>query len=138
MNSHRQSRWLNDELDESIGHSTKELSLEQFSALKRHPLEGERLLMDLGGMGGVSLDIVRHHHEKLNGKGYPDGLKGEQISPIVRVVTITYIFDALTTNRPDRKGLTTFEALKLMAGNMGSELDLVLLRKFIEMMGTRS
>lgn len=124
------------QLDDAISRSPRELSLEQFNTLKRHPLEGERLLMDLGGLGGVALDIVRHHHEKLNGKGYPDGLKGDQISPIVRVVTITDVFDALTTNRPDREALSTFEALKLMGGKMGAELDMNLLRKFIEMMGT--
>jgi HD-GYP domain-containing protein (c-di-GMP phosphodiesterase class II) len=124
-------------LDDEISQSTRELSIKQFTALKRHPLEGERLLMDLGGLGGVALDIVRHHHEKLNGKGYPDGLKGSEISPIVRVVTITDVFDALTTKRPDRKALTTFEALKLMGSNMGDELDMQLLRKFIEMMGAQ-
>ena len=94
------------------------------------------LVCGLAGLGGVALDIVRHHHEKLNGKGYPDGLKGDQISPIVRVVTITDVFDALTTNRPDRKALSSFEALKLMGSKMGGELDTDLLRKFIEMMGT--
>ncbi len=125
------------QLDDGISQSTRELSMQQFTALKRHPLEGERLLMDLGGLGGVALDIVRHHHEKLNGKGYPDGLKGDEISPIVRVVSITDVFDGLTTNRPDRKALTTFEALKLMGSKMGDELDMQLLRKFIEMMGAQ-
>ena len=60
------------------------------------------------------LPIIRHHHEKWDGSGYPDGLKGEQIPLTARILQITDIYDALSTDRPYRKALPTEKALAIM------------------------
>ena len=86
-------------------------------------------------MSDLGLDIVRHHHEKMDGTGYPDGLLGEEIKPYSRICTIADVFDALTTNRSYRKPFSTFEALKLMRNEMRDEIDMDFLRVFIELMG---
>ena len=58
-----------------------------------------------------ALDVIRHHHEKLDGSGYPDGLKGADISPVARIMAVADIYDALVTDRPYRRGMTKEEAL---------------------------
>jgi putative two-component system response regulator len=60
------------------------------------------------------LPIIRHHHEKQDGSGYPDGLKGEQVPLTARILQITDIYDALTTDRPYRKALPVDQALSIM------------------------
>jgi len=60
------------------------------------------------------LPIIRHHHEKWNGSGYPDGLKGDQIPLTARILQITDIYDALTTDRPYRKALSQEKAFAIM------------------------
>ncbi len=81
--------------------------------MEQHPVVGERICSPLKSFREV-LPIIRHHHEKLDGTGYPDGLKGEQIPITARVMTIVDIFDSLTTNRPYRKALSPGEAFRIM------------------------
>ena len=82
--------------------------------MEQHPIVGERICAPLRSFRDV-LPIIRHHHEKMDGSGYPDGLKGEQIPITVRVITIVDIFDSLTTNRPYRKALSPKEALRILS-----------------------
>ena len=77
--------------------------------MEAHPVIGERICAPLKSFTLV-LPIIRHHHEKLDGSGYPDGLKGDQIPLMVRVLTTVDIYDALTTDRPYRKALSPEEA----------------------------
>ena len=58
-----------------------------------------------------ALDVIRHHHEKLDGSGYPDGLKGADISAVARIMAVADIYDALVTDRPYRRGMAKEEAL---------------------------
>ena len=81
------------------------------------------------------MDVVHHHHEKLDGSGYPEGLSGEELSPFARICTITDIFDALTTRRAYKDSLGSFPALRLMQEEFGAKLDKGLFRVFVEMMG---
>ena len=81
--------------------------------LRRHPVVGERICAPLKSFQLV-LPIIRHHHEKLNGSGYPDGLKGEQIPLTARVLQIVDVYDALTTERPYKRALSIEEALRMM------------------------
>lgn len=81
--------------------------------MELHPLTGERICAPLKSFRHV-LPIIRHHHEKLDGTGYPDGLKGDQIPATARILTIVDIFDALTTDRPYRSALPREEALGIM------------------------
>ena len=111
------------------------LSPEQWEEMKRHPGLGHEILSATGNFGEIALDIIRHHHEKLPGSGYPDGLSGDEISTFVRMVTITDIFDALTTNRPFQKAQSTFDALSTMTSQISDDLDPVLFKRFVDLMG---
>ena len=81
--------------------------------MREHPVAGERICAPLKSFRLV-LPIIRHHHEKWNGSGYPDGLKGEQIPLTARILQIADIYDALTTERPYRRALPVTEALETM------------------------
>ncbi len=85
------------------------LTPEEWAVMKQHPVLGERICSPLKSFRHV-LPIIRHHHEKLDGSGYPDGLQGEQIPLTARVLTTVDIYDALTTERPYRKALSPEEA----------------------------
>jgi len=85
------------------------LSPEEWLIMKQHPVLGERICSPLKSFRHV-LPIIRHHHEKLDGTGYPDGLKGEKIPLTARILTTVDIYDALTTERPYREALSSEEA----------------------------
>ena len=83
---------------------------EEWKIMREHTVIGERICMPLRSFHLVSR-IIRHHHEKLDGTGYPDGLKGDQIPKLAKVLQLTDVFDALTTDRPYRRGVSVEEAL---------------------------
>ena len=85
----------------------------EWAVMKEHPVTGERICSPLKSFRLV-LPIIRHHHEKLDGSGYPDGLRGDKIPLTARILQITDIYDALVTDRPYRKALHHDEALETM------------------------
>jgi cyclic di-GMP phosphodiesterase len=89
------------------------LSAEEWEIVQRHPLIGEQICAPLKSFRSL-LPIIRHHHEKLDGSGYPDHIKADQIPVTARVLQITDVYDALTTERPYKPALTTEEALRTM------------------------
>lgn len=89
------------------------LTAEERKIMEQHTIMGERICAPLRSFRHV-LPIIRHHHEKRDGSGYPDGLKGEQIPLTARILQIADIYDALTTERPYKKALPTQEAFAIM------------------------
>jgi putative two-component system response regulator len=89
------------------------LTEEEWKLIKEHPAVGERICAPLKSFRLV-LPIIRHHHEKLDGTGYPDGLRGEAIPITARVLQIVDVYDALTTERPYKKAFTIVDALQTM------------------------
>ncbi len=89
------------------------LTDEEFKVIKGHPAVGEGICRPLKSFRLV-LPIIRHHHEKMDGTGYPDGLKGEEIPRTARILTIVDVYDALTTARPYKHAFSPEEALKTM------------------------
>lgn len=89
------------------------LTEEEWRIMREHPVVGERICSPLKSFRLV-LPIIRHHHEKFDGSGYPDGLKGEQIPLTARVLQIVDVYDALTTERPYKRALPDAEALGIM------------------------
>jgi putative two-component system response regulator len=85
----------------------------EWAVMKQHPIAGERICSPLKSFRLV-LPIIRHHHEKLDGSGYPDGLKGDKIPLTARVLQVTDIYDALITDRPYRKALSHDEAIRTL------------------------
>lgn len=123
-------------LDPSITKCRGELTPEKWKAMKMHPVYGHEILSANGMLGDICLDIVRHHHENIDGTGYPDGLAGQEIPPLVRITTIADVFDALTTRRTYHDAMDSFSALKLMKEEMANGLDMELYHLFVELMGT--
>jgi hypothetical protein len=91
------------------------LSLSEKEIMRRHPLIGESIVMPLKTFKHL-LDPIRHHHEFLDGTGYPDSLKGEDIMPMTRILVVADIYDALTTDRPYRKAMNLEETKKELDG----------------------
>ncbi len=110
------------------------LTDEEFAVIKRHPLIGHDILKPMRTFMDV-LPIVRWHHEKPNGKGYPDGLKGDQIPVLARIAAVADWFDALITDRPYRKAFPLAECLRIMReGADKNELDPTLVTALTELM----
>jgi putative two-component system response regulator len=94
------------------------LDAEERRIMEQHTIIGERICAPLRSFRNV-LPIIRHHHEKWDGSGYPDGLKGEAIPLTARILQITDIYDALTTTRPYRQALPVPDALAIMRAEAG-------------------
>jgi putative two-component system response regulator len=89
------------------------LSEEEWKLMREHPVVGERICAPLKSFRSV-LPIIRHHHEKFDGSGYPDGLCGQSIPIAARVLQIVDVYDALTTERPYKRAFSSTEALQTM------------------------
>ena len=97
------------------------LSDEEFAAVKRHPGEGAEMVAALGDDALTAM--VRHHHERLDGRGYPDGLAGDAIPLGARIIAVADTFDAITSTRPYRPGAAHKKALDILAKEAGTQLD---------------
>jgi putative two-component system response regulator len=108
------------------------LGRRDYDVMKQHPVIGDTLCATLRSLDSVR-PIVRHHHERMDGRGYPDGLSGDQIPLLARIVSVVDVFDALTTDRPYRKALSIATAYKmLLAEAQGGWCAESLVREFIE------
>lgn len=105
------------------------LSVEEMVEIQKHPRLGFDALAEQGGFPPEMLDVILHHHEFLDGTGYPDGLSGNQISDIVRLTTIVDIHAALVEKRAYRLPFTHAKAFEVME-QMGGKLDQHLLQAF--------
>ena len=105
------------------------LTDEELSVIRQHPRLGYDVLAAEGGFPPEMLDVVLHHHELLDGTGYPNGLRGNQISDIVRVTTVVDIYAALVEERAYRLAFTHAKAFAIME-QMGDQLDQHLLQAF--------
>jgi len=105
------------------------LTLEEMDEMRQHPRRGYDALTAQGGFPPEMLDVVLHHHEFLDGTGYPDGLSGNQISDIVRLTTIVDIYAALVEKRAYRLQFTHAKAFGMME-EMGDKIDQHLLHAF--------
>jgi putative nucleotidyltransferase with HDIG domain len=124
-------------IDNDIINAPGGLSEAQWQQMQSHPVHGYEILVGQGETSQIALDVTRHHHEKMNGRGYPDGLKGEEIFDWVRISTIADIFDALTTQRSYKDAMDTFVALRFMQDKMSDELDADFFREFVTLMAGR-
>ena len=111
------------------------LNVEEMEVVRRHPAAGEKICAPLKSLRGI-LPVIRHHHERMDGSGYPDGLSGEQIPVKARILQIADIYDALTTNRPYRAALSSAQALQILDQEATRGwLDASLVRTFCGMRG---
>jgi putative nucleotidyltransferase with HDIG domain len=122
------------QVDPAILNARGKLTGDEWEEMKRHTIYGCEILEAQGVTSPMILDITRHHHEKLRGGGYPDGLQGDEISQWARITTIADIFDALTTRRSYKDAMNTFPSLQLMREHMHEDLDPEFFRAFIDLM----
>lgn len=108
------------------------LSQEDFKAIKTHPVEGCKVLEPIPQLHEV-LPIIRHHHEHFNGKGYPDGLKGDQIPLAARIIAVADAYDAITSTRRYREARTHDFALKEIQDCAGTQFDPEIAGAFLEL-----
>jgi putative nucleotidyltransferase with HDIG domain len=114
----------------SILTGTQSLTDAQFRVLKRHPSDGADMLAEVGDPDIAA--IVRHHHERIDGHGYPDGLAGEAIPLGARIVAVADTFDAITSNRAYRSARTHKHALDVLSREAGSQLDGAVVAAFVQ------
>jgi len=109
------------------------LTPEERAIMERHPIAGMELLRDVEFPWDV-LPMIRGHHERWDGHGYPDGLAGEAIPLSARILCVADVYDALTTQRPYRRAFDARDALKLMSADSGRQFDPEILTRFLRMM----
>jgi putative nucleotidyltransferase with HDIG domain len=113
----------------SILDKPAQLTEEERSEINRHPDYGAQILIADNQFDAAIIDMTRHHHEHLDGSGYPDGLDGDQISNLVRMMTIVDIYSALIDQRAYKKALSANEAYEILEGMTG-KIDMDILRAF--------
>ncbi|HEX7149671.1 MAG TPA: HD-GYP domain-containing protein, partial [Actinomycetota bacterium] len=105
------------------------LTPEERLLMERHPLVGWEILREIDFLGDAKL-VVRHHHERWDGAGYPDRLGGKDIALTARIVAIADAFDAMTSDRPYRKAIPFDRACQEIADGAGSQFDPVVVEAF--------
>ncbi len=110
------------------------LTEEEFEIMRQHPANGERMLRESGFTEELVLDVVRHHHERISGNGYPDKLPPERISKLARMGAVCDVYDAITSDRPYKGGWDPADALARMASWKG-HFDEEILKAFIRSLG---
>jgi len=109
----------------------------EWELMRQHPLTGSRILAPLAFFG-EGTEIVRSHHERQDGSGYPDGLSGETIPRGARIVAVADVYDALRSDRPYRPGLAHDEVIRRLRQEAGRTLDPALIALFIDLAGDGS
>jgi putative nucleotidyltransferase with HDIG domain len=107
----------------------------EFTIMKLHPVEGHRLLAEAGAVGKIPLDVCLHHHEKMDGTGYPDRLPGETISLYARMGAVCDVYDAITSNRPYKAGWDPAESIRKMAEWSRGHFDERVFQAFVRSIG---
>ena len=107
------------------------LTVAEFEIMKSHPQRSGKILEQIASLRAL-IPAIRHHHERYDGLGYPDGLKGNEIPLYARIILIADTFDAMTSTRPYRLALDRETALRELQRCSGSQFDGYLVEKFIE------
>ena len=107
---------------------------DEFKIMKMHSLFSKEILEE-SGLTGIAVDIAGMHHERLDGKGYPFGKKGDEISQYVRMASIVDVYDALTAERVYKAGMEPIKAFKILKDGCPDSFDPMLLNKFIQCIG---
>jgi len=111
------------------------LTPEEFEVMKRHPVDGYEIMKATNQVPAQVLQIIRFHHERISGRGYPDGLRGEQISTAVLVTAICDVYDAITSDRVYHHGIGADQGLNAMYQMAPSDFGKELVQEFIKCIG---
>jgi HD-GYP domain-containing protein (c-di-GMP phosphodiesterase class II) len=111
------------------------LTDDEFRVIKSHPEIGANIVMDNPLVSPMVLDVIMHHHEKVDGSGYPHGLKGEHISLFAKMGAVCDVYDAITSNRPYKKGWSPAESIRKMAEWSKGHFDEAVFQAFVKTVG---
>lgn len=109
-------------IDKNVLMKTGKLTDEEWAALKRHPVDGANVIQNIDSLKSV-MPLILQHHERYDGRGYPYGLKGEEIGPLARILSVADSFDAMTSNRPYQPRKTYEEAYAELRRCAGTQFD---------------
>jgi len=110
------------EIDDAVLNKPGRLSAAEFEHIKTHTVVGERMLLDTETLGHLA-PIVRQHHERTDGRGYPDGLRGDEIHPLATIIAVCDAFDAMAHTRQYREGMGIDKAVAILSEHAGSQWD---------------
>ncbi|MGL5314870.1 MAG: bifunctional diguanylate cyclase/phosphohydrolase [Peptostreptococcaceae bacterium] len=121
------------EIPENVLNKKEKLTDEEYQMFRNHPQAGVDLIKDIDQFDQF-MPIIKHHHERYDGRGYPDGLKGDEIPYLARLVTIADSFDAMTSNRPYNVRKTHEKGIQELRDHAGTQFDPILVEQFIDML----
>ena len=120
-------------IHDSILNKASRLTQEEYQEIMRHPAIGAEIISKVNFLNDITT-IVKHHHERYDGKGYPDGLSGDEIPIEAAILTIADSYDAMTSDRPYRKAMNPEEALSELVKNAGTQFHPDLVKIFVSIM----
>ena len=123
-------------IKEAILRKKGKLSEEEYNVMKKHPTIGESIVEPIVFLAPLK-QIIRSHHERIDGNGYPDGIKGNAICLEARILAVADAYDAMTTNRPYREQMAMEQAIAELKRNSGTQFDPWLVEVFIEWLAER-
>ena len=110
------------------------LTESEFTVMRTHPVRGWQMLQEGQGASEAAMDVCLHHHERIDGRGYPHGLSGDRLSTLARMGAVCDVYDAITSNRPYKVGWDPSESISRMASWKG-QFDDTLFRHFVRSLG---
>lgn len=119
----------------SVLNKPGKLTETEFAMMKTHPAQGHEILLRSDCMDDVALDVVLHHHEKVDGSGYPKGLTTDKISLFSKMGSVCDVYDAITSNRPYKAGWDPAESMRKMAEWTNGHFDLRVFQCFVKSVG---
>jgi HD-GYP domain-containing protein (c-di-GMP phosphodiesterase class II) len=119
----------------SVLNKPGKLTEAEFEIIKSHPVKGHAMLLMSDNFDAETRDVCLHHHEKVDGSGYPEGLKGDGISLMAKMGAVCDVYDAITSNRPYKIGWDPAESLRKMAEWSNGHFDQKVFQAFVKSMG---
>ena len=116
-------------ISETILNKSGALTEEEYLIVKKHPVTGKHILAPITSLAAI-IPVVYHHHERWDGTGYPDGLTGQEIPLLARILTVADAFDAMTSSRAYRRAMTSVEAFQELERYAGSQFEPQLVEVF--------
>ena len=120
---------------DSVLNKPGKLTEEEFALIRKHPEEGHAILVESNAVGEIPLDITLHHHERIDGSGYPHHMPGEKIPTLVKMSSIVDVYDAITSDRCYHKGMSPTDALRKMFEWSKFHFDETLVHSFMRCIG---